>query len=48
VENLVNVASTDLLEFYEKMRSTALRLSQAYGDGYHERMVEALRAEAVG
>jgi hypothetical protein len=48
VENLVNVGSTDLLEFYEKMRSTAIQLSQAYGDDYHEKMVEALRVEAVG
>ena len=48
VAKLANVGSTDLLEFYDKMRLTASRLSQSYGDGYHEKMVEALRVGAVG
>jgi|ERR1051326_2718160 hypothetical protein len=39
---LVNKGSTDLLEFYQTMKSAADQLSQSYGDVYREKMALAL------
>lgn len=47
VTKLMDAGSTDLLEFYRKMSSTAAQLSQSYGDLYHEKMAEALQPSAI-
>ena len=47
VAKLIDAGSTDLLEFYQTMRSAAAQLSQSYGDLYHEKMAEALQPSAT-
>jgi hypothetical protein len=39
---LASKGSTDLLEFYQTMKSAAAQLSQSYGDVYREKMILAL------
>lgn len=43
VARLIDAGSTDLLEFYRKMKDAAAQLSRSYGDLYHAQMAEALQ-----
>jgi membrane protein implicated in regulation of membrane protease activity len=47
VAKLIDAGSTDLLDFYQKMKDAAAQLSQSYGDLYHEKMTEALQRSAA-
>jgi hypothetical protein len=47
VAKLIDLGSTDLLEFYLTMRRAAIQLSQPYGDPYREKMVQALPSLAL-
>ena len=43
VEKLIKIGSADLLNFYLSMTSSAVQLSQAYGDPFHKEMSGALQ-----
>lgn len=47
VAKLIDAGSTDLLEFYQKMKDAAAQLSQSYGDLYHAKMAEALQPSSA-
>ncbi len=41
-ESLLRLGSADMISFYEKARQQAELFSLAYGDDYHEKLVQAL------
>jgi hypothetical protein len=41
-EELLRVGSADMISFYEKMKQQAELFSMAYGEEYHDKLVEAM------